>query len=675
MELRTFCERVLFGTTIEDKIQALESPTDQDRGEAIIVPSTPGRPPALAFRPKQRTPLRSPTGLRDDRDRGRVLHAFVNHELLALELLALAVLRFPDADPKLRRAWVATAVDEQRHLGMYLDRMASTGVVLGEEGVSTFFWDALSDARDPFVFTVGLGLVLEQANLDFSRHWRRAFADAGDHATADVLGEVYEDEIRHVRIAASWLHKEAGARNEFEVFRSALRFPLTPARARGPELDREGRRRAGLDDAFIDELAVSGTSKGRDPRVFLFDPHVEDDIAGRAVEASDVTRDLGPLMMLLASADDVVVAARPSTPFLRGLADAGFPIPQFVDTPDPASMPNGRAGPLWPWGWSPRTARQLAALGGSWDPRTAVGYDKVWAARHAAEWSADAEVATDPADIGVICETLEDVELAIGGREVVVKAALSTGGRHRIQVRGTLDDRGRSWLGSTLPHGPVLVEPWLDVVAEWSVQGEVDGDVRILGITRFGATSGVYRGSVVGPPYLGCDAEIHRFLHADGRRPEAAANTCTRAARRVGASLSEIGHRGPFGVDALLVRGPDGLRLKPVGEVNPRTTMGRLALALRGRQASGSSGFWLFLRAGKLGASPAAFVEQAVAANPLVVRGGRVVSGAVATTDPAVAKRWVTLWWVGETWGRAVERWQAFVPPSLAPATRWITVP
>lgn len=673
MELRAFAERVLSGATLADKVGALDHASDRVRGEPIAVPLAPGRPAELAFRPKTRSKRPLPGSLRDDRDRGRILHAFVNHELLALELLALAVLRFPDADPKLRRAWVATAVDEQRHLGLYLDRMATTGVVLGEEGVSTFFWDALAGAPDPLSFTVGLGLVLEQANLDFSRHWQRAFTEAGDPETAAVLGEVYEDEIRHVRIAATHLRcATPPGRSAFDVFRSVLRFPLTPARARGPELDRDGRRRAGLADAFVDELAVTSVSKGRDPRVFLFDPHVEDDLAGRGVADSDVTRDLGSLMMLLAAADDVVVAPRPSTPFLQRLADAGFPIPQFVDKPDPALLPNGRAGALWPWGWSPRVARQLAPLGGAYDPRTALGFDKLWAARNAAAWSADAEVAVDPADNGVICATVEEVDHAIAGREAVIKAALSTGGRHRIVVRRGLEVPGRRWLASTLPHGPVLVEPWLDVVAEWSVQGEVRGDdVRILGITRFGATSGVYRGSVVGSPYLGCDPALQRFLHADGRS-EAAAATCTRAARRVGAALAALGHRGPYGTDALVVRGPDGLRLKPVGEVNPRTTMGRLALALKARQAPGSSGFWLFLRAGKLGDTPERFVAAAREANPLRVEGGRVVSGAVATTDPALAKRWITLWWVGPTWAGAVESWERFVPPLLAPATRWI---
>ena len=81
----------------------------------------------------------------------------------------------------------------------------------------------------------------------------------------------------------------------------------------------------------------------------------------------------------------------------------------------------------------------------------------------------------------------------------------------------------------------MVVEPWLDLVAEWSVQGEVsDSEVRVVGLTRFGAASGVYRGTVTGSPYLGCDAEIRTDSSTRGRRPGAGLAACTRAAERVG---------------------------------------------------------------------------------------------------------------------------------------------
>ncbi|MEQ1507409.1 MAG: DUF455 family protein, partial [Myxococcota bacterium] len=325
--MRAFAERVLFGVTLADKLgppDAIDDGADgpgSDRGSdapgpAIAVPDAPGRPDGLALRSAARGGGRSvpgPGALADDAARGRVLHAFVNHELLALELFALAVLRFPDADPRLRRAWVATAADEQRHLRLYLERMDQCGVALGTERVSALFWDALAPIDDPVTFTVGIGLVLEQANLDFSRQWQAAFAAAGDPATAAVLAVVYEDEIRHVRVAARALQRDLRpGESLWDGFRRRLVFPLSPVRAKGPVVDRAGRLRAGLDDAFVDALIVTGGPKDRDPRVFVLDPHAEDDLGGWESPTSPVSDDLAALPVVLAHAGDVVVAPRPS---------------------------------------------------------------------------------------------------------------------------------------------------------------------------------------------------------------------------------------------------------------------------------------------------------------------------------------------------------------------------
>jgi hypothetical protein len=61
--------------------------------------------------------------------------------------------------------------------------------------------------------------------------------------------------------------------------------------------------------------------------------------------------------------------------------------------------------------------------------------------------------------------------------------------------------------------------------------------------------------------------------------------------RFVGEALHGLGHRGPAGVDALVYRDTaGGLRLKPIVEVNPRYTMGHVALRVRRQLASGASG-------------------------------------------------------------------------------------
>ena len=54
--------------------------------------------------------------------RGRLLHFFANHELLAMELMALTLLKFPFAEKNFRLGLARTIVEEQKHLRMYVSR-------------------------------------------------------------------------------------------------------------------------------------------------------------------------------------------------------------------------------------------------------------------------------------------------------------------------------------------------------------------------------------------------------------------------------------------------------------------------------------------------------------------------------------------------------------------------
>ena len=116
MEISHFAEQILFGEKLSDKLIvpatgiSIRSPfSDLSPGKAIAVPSGPGRPSDLNLHTaKNRTDLKKSarfpgkSAFETDRGRGMVLHYFANHELLALELMAMALLRFPDA----RGDWV-----------------------------------------------------------------------------------------------------------------------------------------------------------------------------------------------------------------------------------------------------------------------------------------------------------------------------------------------------------------------------------------------------------------------------------------------------------------------------------------------------------------------------------------------------------------------------------------
>jgi uncharacterized ferritin-like protein (DUF455 family) len=192
MELCEFAERVLFATTLEDKLQCPALITDERPGLPLVTPEVPGRPAELRFKPRQSGKADFPGihRLENERERGRLLHFFANHELLATELMALVLLRFPDTPPGFRRGVLQTLKDEQEHTRLYLRRMTDCGLCFGELPVSGYFWRALAGMESPLDYVAGLSLTFEQANLDFARHFGQGFETIGDNETARLFERI-----------------------------------------------------------------------------------------------------------------------------------------------------------------------------------------------------------------------------------------------------------------------------------------------------------------------------------------------------------------------------------------------------------------------------------------------------------------------------------------------------
>ena len=85
MELRAFAEQVLLGTTLEEKLRQTVDISDEHPGAPLVVPAAPGRPAALRFKPQGSGKADFPGvhRLENERERGRLLHFFANHELIA----------------------------------------------------------------------------------------------------------------------------------------------------------------------------------------------------------------------------------------------------------------------------------------------------------------------------------------------------------------------------------------------------------------------------------------------------------------------------------------------------------------------------------------------------------------------------------------------------------------
>jgi uncharacterized ferritin-like protein (DUF455 family) len=254
---RDFATSLIEATTLAGKLAPPPDDLDLANDGAAILVAAPGRPPSLQIAPGREVSVPPLAGMRDPSQRARILHALANHELQAAELFAWALLAFPDAPRGFRAGLVGILRDEQRHCAMYIERLEAHGVAFGEKKVTGHFWNKLDQLSTPLGFVCAMGLTFENANLDFCGEYARAARDAGDDETARVLDAVHADEIGHVRFAATWLGKLAPDREAWDVYASTVRSPLGAARARGASFDEDARRRAGLDDRFIAELAAA----------------------------------------------------------------------------------------------------------------------------------------------------------------------------------------------------------------------------------------------------------------------------------------------------------------------------------------------------------------------------------------------------------------------------------
>ena len=644
MEMREAAERVLLAETLEDKLWlAPREATDDAPGPAILTPDQPGRPRELRIRGKGvRAEFPGIHRIDDDRERGVMLHFLANHELLAAELMALVLLKFPGA-PKEYRAGVYEAMrEEQMHTLMYVRRMRECGIAFGELPVNDYFWRIIAPMATPLDFVTRLNLTFEQANLDFSKNYAGLFRRAGDTATAAVLEKIYQDEIGHVGHGVKWFRrwKERGC-TDWDAFRKALVFPMTPARAKGlAPFNAEGRRLAGIDEDFIRHLEVCGQSRGRTPVVHWFNPNAEGHAMSPRFQpdktAAALEEDLEMLIAGWCRKDDVAVLRRPpSREHLADLKRAGFELPEIVAAAD---LGGRKLGGLRPWAWAPDASALLEGSAGDvsanvpWQWREAI--PREWLSK---EIGIRLEELLGLSEKAGVCRDLEEAlgltrELLEHG-QVLAKAAFSHAGRgHKRINRESPPVATRNWLRNTLAeHGRVVIEPWLERVADFSALYEMDaaGRAELIGLTVMeNDAAGRFLGTRVAPKWASMlDPEVAAFLH---REEQVIGWYQEKIPALLGGLLP--GYVGPLGVDAMVHRRADGsLALKHVVELNVRMTMGRVALELLKKSAPGRNGRLRILRKGKVGdLSP--------------FRGGSLGGGPVMLNDPATAREFLAVW-------------------------------
>jgi uncharacterized ferritin-like protein (DUF455 family) len=253
---RDYARGIVEATTLAGKLVPPPDGLILEDDQPALRLAAPGRPANLPIVHGRDAKVPPIAGMGDRAQRARIVHALANHELQAIELFAWAVLAYPRAPIAFRRGLIAILADEQRHFALYATRLAALATTFGDHGVTGHFWNKLDALPDPLAFACVMGLTFENANLDFAGEYARAARACGDVETAEVLERVHEDEIAHVHFGWLWMTKLAGAGDPWVHYTTHVQPPLGPHRARGATFDRAARERAGLDDAFIEQLAA-----------------------------------------------------------------------------------------------------------------------------------------------------------------------------------------------------------------------------------------------------------------------------------------------------------------------------------------------------------------------------------------------------------------------------------
>ncbi len=673
IELRDIAEQILFAKTLDEKL--LFSPktsevSDIDREIPVILTGLPGRPSELRISERgvklEKGAEFPGTNKMDDKvERGKMLHFLANHELLATELMALVLLKFPNAPEEFRMGVYDTMKEEQAHTLMYMRRMKECGIEFGQFPVNDYFWRMVAPMNCPMDFVSRLSLVFEQANLDYSLHYGKLFREVGDTGTAAVLDKIYIDEIGHVGHGLKWFRKwKDEGLTDWAAFKKQLHFPLTPARAKGmTPYNTQGRLNAGLDEEWVKSLEVIEQSRGRTPIVHWFNPNEEMAMAANKPNFTAkkhhrmLETDLSLLPLAWARRDDVVLTeSMPSREHLINLRDWGFPLPEFIQIEKDKDLLERKIGGLKPWAWGPQASKMMTRYAECIPRVSKLKWREPVAAELFSKQSGLKLAEMLDEEIGTWCLNEEDVlssvrEISNNGGDVLMKSALSSSGRghHRVE-QGELSKNDLGWVRNTLnEQGGIVVEPWLDRVLDFSAQYEVrEDEVKFMGMTRvINDTAGRYLGTLVHTKWAsGLDEMLSKFLFNDMKVMQLYRQEMPKLIR----GMVDSGYLGNIGIDAMVYLDNGQYKLRKVVEVNPRMTMGRVASELLRKTLPGKAGLYQIIRK----SSHQNWRQWLVDLNQS--KGDSLISeGSYPVNDPELASEFIAVWHVRSKVSNALE--------------------
>ncbi len=255
MELREWAIRILSADSLAEKLLEPGEWTDFAPGSPLLW-KEPSRPAGMGFQRHTRKEKLPPFHQHRSADKRAVcLHRFAGHELLAVEIMAYALLAFPDAPKHFRKGVANTLREEQGHVRLYIERLKELGVQFGDLPLYRHFWSYIPFLTSPLRYVSVMSLTFEMANLDFAPLYGQSFARCGDQKSAKLMQTILDDEIAHVCFGWQWLRKlKPAAAAAWETWRENTPELLTPKRARGFTFFEENRKAAGIPSDWIEQL-------------------------------------------------------------------------------------------------------------------------------------------------------------------------------------------------------------------------------------------------------------------------------------------------------------------------------------------------------------------------------------------------------------------------------------
>jgi hypothetical protein len=199
-----------------------------------------------------------------------------------------------------------------------------------------------------------------------------------------------------------------------------------------------------------------------------------------------------------------------------------------------------------------------------------------------------------------------------------------------------------------------LVEPWLDKLADISTHFDIsrDGKIHFVGVTRFWTNAnGQYRGHIIGRLFddLGSQA-LEKWHHHEGWQMK-----LRETADRIGFELFDKGYFGPVGIDGLIYWENQSLNMRPMIEINPRWSMGRIALSIEKNLAAKHCAVWIHVSAKDVSLSGhSSFLDfynrmKSLHRQDIRIHHNRklIYSGVFALNDPATAEQSLAMLVVG----------------------------